>query len=299
MNTLMYITSRNVKMFFRDKGMFFTSLITPLILLVLYATFLSNVYRDAFTSGIPNFIKFDEKLINGTVASQLLSSLLAVSCITVAFCSNLLSVQDKANKTVNDMLISPLKSSKLALGYYIATFFITVIVCLVTTAVGFIYVYSVGWYLSFSDVLLILADVLLLSLLGASLSSVVSFFLSTQGQMSAVSAIISAGYGFICGAYMPMSQFPEGLRDALSFLPFTYGTSLLRNHCMNGAFEEMKNIGVPNEAVASLKDSVDCNIYFADTAVGTDVMLFVLIASVVVFTVIYVLLNVFSKKIKK
>ena len=90
MNTLMYITSRNIKMFFRDKGMFFTSLITPLILLVLYATFLSNVYRDAFTSGIPDFIKFDEKLINGTVASQLLSSLLAVSCITVAFCSNLL-----------------------------------------------------------------------------------------------------------------------------------------------------------------------------------------------------------------
>ena len=299
MKELLYISSRNVKMFFRDKGMFFTSLITPLILLVLYATFLSNVYRDAFTSGMPSSLAIDEKLINGTVAAQLLSSLLAVSCITVAFCSNLLSVQDKSNKTVNDMLISPLKGSTLALGYYIATFAITVIVCFITAAVGLVYVRVTGWYLDVSDILLIFSDIVLLSLLGTSLSSVVSFFLSTQGQMSAVSAIVSAGYGFICGAYMPMSQFPEGLRDALSFLPFTYGTSLLRNHCMNGAFEEMKNIGVPNEAVASLKDSVDCNIYFADTAVGTDVMLFVLIASVVVFTVIYVLLNVFSKKIKK
>ena len=299
MKELLYISSRNVKMFFRDKGMFFTSLITPLILLVLYATFLSNVYRDAFTSGMPSSLAIDEKLINGTVAAQLLSSLLAVSCITVAFCSNLLSVQDKSNKTVNDMLISPLKGSTLALGYYIATFAITVIVCFITAAVGLVYVRVTGWYLDVSDILLIFSDIVLLSLLGTSLSSIVSFFLSTQGQMSAVSAIVSAGYGFICGAYMPMSQFPEGLRDALSFLPFTYGTSLLRNHCMNGAFEEMKNIGVPNEAVASLKDSVDCNIYFADTAVGTDVMLFVLIASVVVFTVIYVLLNVFSKKIKK
>lgn len=37
---------RNTKLYFKDKGMFFTSLITPLILLVLYSTFLSNVYCD-------------------------------------------------------------------------------------------------------------------------------------------------------------------------------------------------------------------------------------------------------------
>ena len=200
MKELLYISSRNVKMFFRDKGMFFTSLITPLILLVLYATFLSNVYRDAFTSGMPSSLAIDEKLINGTVAAQLLSSLLAVSCITVAFCSNLLSVQDKSNKTVNDMLISPLKGSTLALGYYIATFAITVIVCFITAAVGLVYVRVTGWYLDVSDILLIFSDIVLLSLLGTSLSSVVSFFLSTQGQMSAVSAIVSAGYGFITGS---------------------------------------------------------------------------------------------------
>ena len=38
---------RNTKLFFKDKGMFFTSLITPLILLVLFVTFLGNVYRDS------------------------------------------------------------------------------------------------------------------------------------------------------------------------------------------------------------------------------------------------------------
>jgi multidrug/hemolysin transport system permease protein len=284
-------------MFFRDKGMFFTSLITPLILLVLYATFLSNVYRDAFTSGIPDFIKFDEKLINGTVASQLLSSLLAVSCITVAFCSNLLSVQDKANKTVNDMLISPLKSSKLALGYYIATFFITVIVCLVTTAVGFIYVYSVGWYLSFSDVLLILADVLLLSLLGASLYSVVSFFLSTQGQMSSVSARISAGYGFICGAYMPISSFGSGLQKVVSFLPGTYATSLIRNHAMRGALSEIEKT-VPSPVIEEFKNALDCNVYFFDNQVGVPAMFAILLVSIVILIGIYVFLNVLKKPAK-
>ena len=43
---------RNCKLFFKDKGMFFTSLITPVILLVLYATFLAKVYRDSFAAAM-------------------------------------------------------------------------------------------------------------------------------------------------------------------------------------------------------------------------------------------------------
>ncbi|MFR4199322.1 MAG: hypothetical protein ACLT2C_09535 [Ruminococcus sp.] len=44
---------RNTKLFFKDKGMFFTALITPLVLLVLYITFLGSVYADSleFDSG--------------------------------------------------------------------------------------------------------------------------------------------------------------------------------------------------------------------------------------------------------
>ena len=76
--------------------MFITSLITPIILLVLYATFLAKVYRDSFASAMPEGFSVPEALINGTVGGQLISSLLAVSCVTVAFCTNLLMVQDKA-----------------------------------------------------------------------------------------------------------------------------------------------------------------------------------------------------------
>ena len=40
MTGLFALVKRNTKLYFKDKGMFFSSLITPLILLVLYATFL-------------------------------------------------------------------------------------------------------------------------------------------------------------------------------------------------------------------------------------------------------------------
>ena len=69
-----------------------------------------------------------------------------------------------------------------------------------------------GWYLSFVDVLWIIIDEILLVLFGSTLSSIISYPLTTQGQMSAVGTIVSAGYGFICGAYMPISNFGSDCR---------------------------------------------------------------------------------------
>ncbi len=89
MRTVFALMNRNRKLFFKDKGMLFTSMITPVILIVLYATFLAKVFRDSFTAAIPNMITISDKLIDGTVAAQLTASLMAVSCITVTFCVNL------------------------------------------------------------------------------------------------------------------------------------------------------------------------------------------------------------------
>ena len=287
---------RNSKLFFKDKGMFFTSIITPLILLVLYTTFLGKIYRDSFAMSLPAGFSWPDELLDGAVGGQLLSSLLAVCCVTVAFCSNMLMVQDKANGSRADLTVSPVKPSTLALGYYISTLISTLIICIVATGATFIYLASVGWYMSPSDILLIFLDIFLLVMFGTALSSIINFFLSTQGQISAVGSIVSAGYGFICGAYMPISQFSEGLQRVISFLPGTYGTSLIRNHAMRGVFAEMESLGIPAEAVEAVKDSIDCNLYFFEEQVSLSAMYAVLGTSVALLVGAYVLLNVFFAK---
>ena len=298
MKTTKTLIKRNVKLFFKDKGMFFTALITPAILLVLYATFLANVYRDAFTSSLPAGFALPEEMLDGLVGGQLISSLLAVSCITVAFCSNFLMVQDKANGTIKDFGISPVKSSTLSISYYIATIISTLLICFFATAICLIYVAIVGWYLSFADVLFLMLDIFLLSLFGTALSSVINFFLSSQGQISAVGSIVSAGYGFICGAYMPISSFSSGLQTVMSFLPGTYGTSLVRNHALGGVFAEMQNMQIPAEVITSMKDAVDCNVYFFGNIVSVPVMYAVLAGTVAVLLGVYILLNACKKKRK-
>lgn len=293
---LFSLIKRNCKLFFKDKGMFFTSLITPALLLVLYATFLANVYRDSFESGIKNVIEVSDKLINATVGGELVSSLLAVSCITVAFCSNMLMVQDKVNGAFKDLTVAPVKRSVLAVSYYVATFISTFIVNFVAMLLCFGYLALNGWYLSFADVMLMVLDVIILVMFGTALSSIINLFLTSQGQISAVGTVVSAGYGFICGAYMPISSFSEGLQKVIAFLPGTYGTALIRNHSLNGAFREMASVGFPKEVVESIKDSIDCNVYFFDTKTGVPEMYAVMIITVIVLLGVYIGLSVLKSK---
>ena len=290
---------RNTKLFFKDKGMFFTALITPGILLVLYATFLGKVYRDSFLASLPEGVTMTDNLIDGFVGGQLISSILAVSCVTIAFCSNMRMVQDKANGTIKDLTISPVSKTTLALSYYIGTLLSTLIICFAGAGVCLAYVASVGWYMSITDILFVIADIFLLVMFGTALSSVINFFLSSQGQISAVGTIMSAGYGFICGAYMPLSQFSEGLQKVLLFLPGTYGTSLIRNHSLAGVFRQMGKENLPDEVISSFRDAVDCNLYFFEEKVPVGIMYVIMIASVLLFLGIYVMLNVMKRKATK
>lgn len=94
---------------------------------------------------------------------------------------------------------------------------------------------------------------------------------------------------------MPISSFSSGLRKVLSFLPGTYGTSLVRNHALRGVYDEMASIGFPAKVIDGIKDSIDCNLYFFDNRVGIGTMYLILAAAVVVSVGAYILLNTLLK----
>ena len=292
MKTLHALTMRNIRMYFKDRGMFLTSLITPLILLVLCSTFLKNIFDQTFADAFTSIgMQVSQDLINGCSGGQMVSSLLSVSCVTVVFCCNLLMVQDRANGTDRDLKISPVSSGTIALSYFLAAFISSWLICLCAELFCLIYLYYTGWYMSIMDIVLVTADVTLLVLFGTALSSLCSAPLKTQGQASALGTIISAGYGFICGAYMPISQFSQGIRDAVTLLPGTYGTSLIRNRIMHGVFLEMENMHVPEAMINGLKDSIDVNLYFNGTVVSTSSMVMIVSISIIVLLLAYMVVR--------
>lgn len=252
------LVARNCKLFFRDRSLSVTAFIAPLILLFLFVAFLGDVYRDSLTSVLQG-AEIEKKLVEGFASGWLVSSLMAVSAISISFTANLIMVQDKITGRISDLTVAPVAQSTLALGYYLSTALVTLGICYLALGVGFIWIAISGWYLSVSDVFLTLLDVLLLVLFGTALSSIVCRFVKSQGGITAVELIVSAAYGFLCGAYMPISSLAKGLADFLSILPGTYGTVLLHEHLMGGAIDKIGE--VTSSALADgVREGFDCKL---------------------------------------
>lgn len=295
MKTVLLLTGRNIRIYFKDKVTFFTSLITPVILLILYVTFLRSVYVDSLLAGMPEGIEIPEKLINGFTGGWLVSSILGVSAVTVAFCSNNIMAMDKVTKRINDFYVTPVKRGQMAVAYYFANFFTTLLVCLIALCVSLLFLGKTGWYLTLQDIPYILLDVLGCVFFGTSLAAFVEQFVSTQGGISAVSTAVSSMYGFVCGAYMPISQFADGIQKFVSFVPGTYGTVLLRNHFMHGAITELTK-DLPAEMTEELRKAFDNTIFFFDNEVSVGAQYAVLFGSSAVILLLYVLTSYLRKK---
>ena len=278
---------RNVKVFFKDKGVFFPSLLAPLILLFLFIAFLGNVYRDSIRS-VAGMLS--DGLVESIAAGWLVSSLLAVCAVTIAFTANTVMVQDRVTGVCDDFTASPAPSYLVALAYFVSTYLATVLVCFVAMGAGFLYIAVAGWHLTAADVLLSVLDTALLVLFGTALSSVVCHFIRSQGGVTAVQATVSAAYGFLCGAYMPISSLADWLAKALSLLPGTYGTGLLHLHLMGSAIEAVSEEGLPQAAVQGLKEGFDCTVSFFGEAVPVWTCYLVVAGAAILLVLLYVLL---------
>ena len=288
-----YLVIRHTVLFFKDKGRFLTALITPIVLIVLYMTFLGTVYHDSLDS-IVKYFDISQNTIDAFVNGYLFSSLLAVSCVTVSFCSNMIMVQDKADNKVKDLLIAPISKTTLALSYFISTLIITMIINMTALLACFIVLGTSHWVLPIQDIFCCVMDMFLLTLFGTSLSSIINYFLTTQGQISAVSSIVSAGYGFLCGAYMPISQFTPAVRTFIKFLPGTYGTSLIRNHLLKSLFTKL-GTKVPADVMNVIHQSFDTSFTLMGHTVTQTMMYLIMIFTCVILLLIYIFLN-YKKK---
>lgn len=285
------LTERNMKCYFKDKFLFFVSLITPLILLTLFATFLRSVYISSFKEILALFsFETDEKILNGLAGSWLLSSVVSVSAVTVAFCSNAVMIQDKLDGYANDFSVSPVKGTTVSLSYFAANFFVTLLVVFIAMFVGFIYLAIVGWYLSLKDMMMIFVGAVCCVLFGTLLAGVVESFVSSQGALSAVSTLISSLYGFICGAYMPLSQFSAGVRDFLCLLPGTYGVGIMRKAFMTGYLEELGARGLSEAGQKALLDGFDGNLYVGSAQVSLGVMYAILLGTCALLLAAYLVI---------
>lgn len=288
-----YLTLRNIKLYFKDKMTFLVSLITPLILLVLFIAFLKSTYEDSILSIIQGF-DLDQSLIDALTGGWLFSSVLATSCITIAFCSGMMVI-DKINRANIDFMVSPVKKSTLQLSYVLANLFSTFIITFVLLIVGLIYLACVGFYITFVDILLIVFGIIITSLFGTILANIIWTFSHSQGVVSGVCTLVSALYGFICGAYMPINTMGQGMQYFVSLLPGTYATVLFRQGFLNSVLNRMRET-LPQGMINGIASGFDVKMSFFGHDVSTLALILVISISTIVLLGVFLFINKFKKK---
>lgn len=293
LTSLYYLSKRNVILYFKDKMTFFVSLITPMILLILFVTFLNDTYKDSINN-IFSSVSIDNKLIDAFTGGWLFSSVLSTSTLTVAFCSGIMVI-DKINNVDIDFKITPVKPFILKLSYVLSNLISTLIIAFILLIIGMIYLAFIGFYLSAIDILLIITNIILSSLFATLLANIIWTFTRSSGAMSGICTLVSALYGFICGAYMPINSMGKHFQYITSFIPGTYSTIIFRKTFLNGVLNKMGETA-PSIMIDEVAKAFDVKFYFFDFELNLQILFILSISFIVILFIILLIVSLLRDK---
>lgn len=287
---LWMLTRRNLKIFLKDKANVFFSLLAPLIVLALYVLFLGRIQEDGLLAALEGMgVTGGEEQIGAFCDSWMLAGSLSCACITVPLCACGIMIQDKARGISADLLISPVAKWVTPAAYFCSVVAAGLAIGAVVLAVCFIWLAAAGiWLLSALDVLGCIAALVLSVVASSTLLVFVVGFFRSQGAFTALNIILGTVVGFLIGAYMPISYFPDAVQKFTYFIPGSYTAGLFRNFMMGGALERISADLSPAFA-EGLKSEFSLTFDFFGAEVGIPAMFVVLACVAVLFAGLNVL----------
>jgi ABC-2 type transporter. len=282
MRTVLAITGRNLRLFFRDPLNVFFSLLGALIVFLLYALFLGNLQIDSISDGVPSA---DPDLARGFVDSWMFAGIVALSTVTTPLGALAVFVDDAASGRFRDFLVSPLRRGQLVLGYLGSAFLIGVLMTLIVLAVALVYLWLVvGVVLGGVEIARSLGWIVLAAAGFTALWAFVVSFLRTTGAFSALSTIVGTVAGFVAGAYIAVGVFPDSVRDVVSALPFAQAAMLLRREFTADSLSEL--VAGDQEAIDQLDRFYGTTLAVGDWTVPIWFAAGMLVVMAVAFTVL-------------
>lgn len=303
MRKLRGLMKRNILIYFKDVQAVIFSLMTSIIVFVLYLLFLRETFVDAIEStmrGLENVVSIGD--IDMLANAILLSGILGSSTITVSYNCLITVVKDRENKIDYDISATPIKRWQIILSYFGASVFCSFVMSLVISIVGIIILQMQGdLCLELPHYFALVGVDLLGAISATSLFILVVLFFDSSSASGAFFGILSAGAGFIIGAYIPISQFSEGVQSFCNVFPGTGVTVLYRNVLLNNLLEKIDvSVGGLDKGlfVQSIKESFSFNSkLFGKVFEVDDIIIYILaVALMCIIAMIIIYPRVYKRK---
>ena len=238
------LIKRNLLLFFKDWQSILFSLLTSIIVLVLYILFLKGTFVRAMQSAMEQYpglaSMVSEKDIDMFANLLLLTGILGSAMISVPFSCITTLVRDRANKVDYDILATPLKRGQIIFAYFVSAVLSSTLLTGIILAIGLVGISLQGdTHLNGIQLVKAFAVVALGSISASAIFMIVVLFFKTVSACEAFFGILSAASGFVIGAYIPISQFSNEVQTVCNLFPASQITIMLRNILLNGLLEHI------------------------------------------------------------
>lgn len=296
------LTNRNLKVFFKDKMTVLFSMLTSIIVLVLYVVFLKGTFVDEinqYTANLESFITADD--IELIVSMILTTGIIGSAMVTVSFNCLQTIIKDREQHVDYDIAATPLKRWQIALSYFCSASISSIIMTSVVLTAALIIIGSrLELHMEVADFIRVYGLVVAGSISATAILMTIALLFKTVSSAGAFSGLLSAAMGFIIGAYIPLSSFSDKVQTVCNLVPATQITALLRNALLGGALNSIdeKIGGLDGGAfVDAIKHSFTFNSVIGGKAMEISGMITYLAVFFVVSLVVMVLM--FGKNYKR
>lgn len=274
------LVGRNLRIFFRDRLNVFFSLLSGIILFLLYTLFLARLQSDGLSAQFPTATTRE---ISAFIDSWMFSGIVLLTTVTTGLGAVGVLVEDSSSRRFADFLVAPIRRSQLVLGYLVSSVLVAIIMSTIVLALSLGYLGLVdGVWLAPGSLARILGIVVLCCAALTALSALAVSFVRTMGAFSAFSTVLGTALGFIAGAYIPVGSLPDSVASTINALPFAQGAMLLRRQFTVDTLGTL--VDGNTDATASLRTFYGVDIFVGDAQVSAWVAVGVLVAMALGFT---------------
>jgi len=291
MEAFISLVQRNSKVFRRDKTQVFYSLLSVIIVIVLYAVFLQKMQVDA----IEQMTKATPELIT-MVNEWLVAGLLSMIAVTTTLAAYGIAVKDLESKAQADFLTTPISRATIQFSYVFNAFIIGCIFSFIALVGCEIFIVSTGGeLLSIGDFVHVVGLLFLSVLLASVFNLFLVFFATTQNSFSTLSTLVGTALGFLCGVYVPIGALPSFAQNLIMYFPISHTTLLLRNAFMESSIAKVFE-SVPVSQVEDYKEMYGIVYDLHGSILSTSTSIIIILATILILAILSIIL--FKKKNK-
>ena len=228
------LVKRNMRLFLRDKGAVFFSLLSMLIVLALMLFFLGDMNVDNLKEALSEIpgrsAETDADNAFLFVVLWTCAGIVSINAVTVTLAVYSTMIKDRTEGRLASIYTLPISRLTVSAAYVTAAWLCSVIICVITLAISEIYCIIIGGEIfSMLTHLKLLGMIAVNSFTYAALMYLAAALIKTQGAWSGIGTVVGTLVGFLGGIYIPVGALADGMVNVMKFVPVLYGTKMFRS----------------------------------------------------------------------